>query len=787
MQHMLLIPFVGLILLSVSVVGMVSMHNGNQAVDRAVNRLKTETGTRITDHLTRFLTLPHQINQTNAAALGGGLVDPGDQAALARYFRDQVLIFDSVTSINFSNRDGGLVNAGREGQGDDLYEIVTDDFKSGPFRKYALDGRGRRAGVISTLQYFDGRTRPWYIDAVEKGRPVWSDPYVLFTGQDLSINAALPVVDAHNRLLGVVAVDLFLSHLSEFLSRLNADPGARSVVLERSGLMIATSSGEKPFTRSPGTADYRRKGLEHSIDPVARAAAAALRDTFGGYHQIRDQALFEFDLEDERQLGNVIPYKGPHGLDWLVVTIIPEQAFMAHVPGTHRATFGVILVTLLAAAGIGVLICRIITRPVSELDIAAGELSRGKWDQRIRRPARIREISDLTDAFNQMAGQLEQMVTGLNREISERRKAEKKYQTLVENLTEIVYTLDTQANITYVSPSIKELSGYDPREVVGRNFIEFVHPEDIDGRLEQYHKVMSGVIESSEYRFLDKAGNPVWIKTCARPVMENGSITGIHGVLTDITKLKAAEARIRQLEKAESLDRMAAAVAHHYNNQLTAVMGNLELAQMQAEEAEQADLARVLNNAMASARRAARMGDAMLGLLGNKTERRQRLDLVAICREFLAEFQSRMPENISLQVCLPGSGLEVMANAGQIKDLLDNLVQNAREAMGEKTGRIEVDMAAADPADIPQTPRWPLTFTPEAARYVRVSVKDQGDGIPADQVEKIFDPFFSTRFIGRGLGLSICLSIVKSHNGCIILETASGKGSLFHVFLPEAT
>jgi signal transduction histidine kinase len=78
-----------------------------------------------------------------------------------------------------------------------------------------------------------------------------------------------------------------------------------------------------------------------------------------------------------------------------------------------------------------------------------------------------------------------------------------------------------------------------------------------------------------------------------------------------------------------------------------------------------------------------------------------------------------------------------------------------------------------------------LTFSPNTVRYVHVSVRDQGDGIAADQMEKVFDPFFSTRFIGRGLGLPLSLSIVKSHNGCMVLESIPGNGSTFHVFLPE--
>ncbi len=749
---MLLFPFLGLILLSVSVVGMVSMHSGNQAVGRAADRLKIESGARITDHLTRFLTLPHQINQIHAAALGSGLVDTGNQSALARYFQKQVSIFDSVTSINFSNRNGGLVNAGREGSGDDLYMILTDGFKAGPFRKYAVDSQGRRSGQIRMIQHFDGRTRPWYVEAVEKKKPVWSVPYALFTGQDLSISAALSVMDDRNRLLGVVSVDLFLSHLSQFLAQLNAGPEGRSFILERSGLMIATSTGEKPFKGSPETADYSRKEIQDSTDLTTRAAAAAIRDTFGRYHQIRDQALFEFDLEGETQWGMVIPFKDPHGLDWLIVTTIPAQAFMAYVPDTRRATFGLMLITMAVAAGIGFLICRKILRPVSELKVAAAALSRGQWNRQVGYQGRISEIRDLTDAFNHMTRQMKQMFAGLNREIGERKKTEKKYQTLVENLTEIVYTLDTQGNFTYVSPSIKELSGYAPEEVVGRNFIEFVRPEDIGGRREHYQTLTGGVADSAENRLLRKDGRSVWIKTCSRPVIENGSITGLQGVLTDISELKSAEAQIRQLEKAESLDRMAGAVAHHYNNQLSAVMGSLELALIQADETDQADLAGVLNNAMKAVLRASRMGDAMLALLGNKTEQLQQLDLVETCREFLADLQIRMPETISLRGHLPESGVQVMANAQKVRELLEYLVQNAREAMADKSGQIRIDMGMANPEDIPQQPRWPLTFVPDAGRYVRVSVKDQGEGIAAARVEKIFDPFFPPGSSAGALG-----------------------------------
>ena len=131
-------------------------------------------------------------------------------------------------------------------------------------------------------------------------------------------------------------------------------------------------------------------------------------------------------------------------------------------------------------------------------------------------------------------------------DITERKELAHKYQTLVENLNEIIYTLDDKATITYISPSIEPLSGYQPEEVIGRSFLEFVHPEDLNGRIEHYTKTLSGVIEPSEYRFIDKQGRSVWIKTSAKPIIENGTVTGIQGVLTDITDLKQAEEAIRE-------------------------------------------------------------------------------------------------------------------------------------------------------------------------------------------------------------------------------------------------
>ena len=133
-------------------------------------------------------------------------------------------------------------------------------------------------------------------------------------------------------------------------------------------------------------------------------------------------------------------------------------------------------------------------------------------------------------------------------------ESKEKYQALVENLTEIIYTLDSDARITYVTPNIERLGGYTAEEAIGKPFIHFVHPDDREGREEEFRKVLSGEGEATEYRFQAKDGHSVWMRTAAQPMIKQGKVVGVQGVLTDITDLKAAEQEIRlHLKRTHSL------------------------------------------------------------------------------------------------------------------------------------------------------------------------------------------------------------------------------------------
>lgn len=447
LQTVILIPFVFLAVVAVSLVGYISYRNGQEAVNDVSFQLRREINSRIEEHLESFLSIPHRINQANAAAISRGTLDVTDREMLERHFWEQINVIDTITSINFSNTDGGLANAGREGAGGEQYVIYTDDFEKGVFRKYATDDQGNKTELLETIDDFDGRMRSWYSEAVEKGSETWSSAYILFTGQDMVLSASRPVYNRDNELVGVIAANIFLSHLGDFLAGLEVGQSGQSFIMERSGLLIATSTGEKPFVANDGITPRYRVYSGISSDPLTRGAAGALVSRFDDYGAISEAGQFEFAVDGQRMLGLVAPFSDAYGLDWLIVTIIPESDFMAQISANNRSTLYLVIITLSVIILVSILIARRLTGSIEQLNISANELAEGRWEKSDAPGSRIKEISVLTDTFNSMAGQMQDMVTGLNHEINERRAAEEKLAALNTQLQAKNRELEQMINI----------------------------------------------------------------------------------------------------------------------------------------------------------------------------------------------------------------------------------------------------------------------------------------------------------------------------------------------------
>lgn len=295
-----------------------------------------------------------------------------------------------------------------------------------------------------------------------------------------------------------------------------------------------------------------------------------------------------------------------------------------------------------------------------------------------------------------------------------------------------------------------------------------------------------GILFSTLHQRKDGSSFPVEVSS--RGVTIHGTRTLIS-VVRDITERKEAEEKHRRLaqrlfqaQKAESLGRMAGAIAHHFNSLLGAVMGRLELALGDPHEASRPQ--HHLAEAMKASQRAAEISRLMLTYLGHTAQPKGPCDLTEIVREALLLLEPSLPPGVHLKTELPPEALIIKGDKAGIEQVLTHLVLNAAEAIDKGDGQITVAVHAMAAEELRRFHFFPSDWKPTEDRYVSMSIADTGSGFDLATKERIFDPFFSTKFMGRGMGLPVTLGVLKAHGGGLAVESQPGRGALFQVFLP---
>jgi PAS domain S-box-containing protein len=356
-----------------------------------------------------------------------------------------------------------------------------------------------------------------------------------------------------------------------------------------------------------------------------------------------------------------------------------------------------------------------------------------------------------------------------------------------------IWDWDLINNAMYYSPICRQLIGYRENELKPDVDLwrRLMHPDD----LERVSRIIEDAIakETSfvvEARFLHKDGHYVPILTRGFILRDNDNkAIRVSGTNTDLTKQKEIEAeRTRweqqrlQIQKAESLNRMAGAIAHHFNNQLYVVIGNLELVMndlpLGSDESER------LIDAMKASHRAADVSRLMLTYLGQTPGKLELQYLSETCHKGLLMLQGIIPKNVLMEPLYPFPGPTIRANMSQMHQIITNLATNAWESISDNKGTITLSVKTVLSADISLSHVFPINWRPKETLYACLEVADTGSGITNEEIEKVFDPFFTTKFVGRGLGLAVVLGVVSAHGGGITVESEVSRGSIFRVFLP---
>lgn len=388
-----------------------------------------------------------------------------------------------------------------------------------------------------------------------------------------------------------------------------------------------------------------------------------------------------------------------------------------------------------------------------------------------------------------LAAQVSAVVARLRAETA-LRESERKYRSLVEQTDSIFYTADPGGIITYISPSVQNHTGYTPSEVLGHQFIHFIHPDDVEKILTKYNELIHGILGPDEYRLVAKDGTPVWIISNSQPIIVDGNLKGIIGVFTNISERKKREEERLEIErkllhsqKLESLGVLTGGIAHDFNNLLMAMMGNIELAGLHLEN--DAPAKKFLSEAHLATKRASDLIRQMLIYSGKVQQNLQIIRIGKAVEDILALVKSSISKKALFNAHLDGDKNPIRADITQIQQIAMNLVINASEALEEGSGEITVESGEMH-CDKHYLEKCRPDHNLAEGTYAFLEVRDTGCGIPKENLERIFDPFFTTKFTGRGLGMAAVLGIIRAHSGAILIESKPGKGTKARVLFPIA-
>jgi diguanylate cyclase (GGDEF)-like protein len=407
LQVILVVPFLLQIGAVVGLTGWVSLRNGHQAVNDLANQLRTEASNRIALQLDDYLSTPRRLVQVNVEAIEIGQFNPSHLDVLGRFFGRQLQVHPNIGRISFGATTGEYVAAERPFNHDavTINRLSPQQFGDKRLYVYQTDSNGYQTGVPQAKRPYFFHKQTWYAEAARSGRLLWSQIEPRRMDLDiLSISVSSPVYDANQRLLGVLAIEQQLSQVSEFLRQSKVSPSGKTFILERKGLLVASSSYDAfPSPLINGRAQ-RLKGAD-SPDPVVQMTTRLLLQKFGGLHKIQTEQPLEFQFNNVRQFVRVTPWQDSFGLKWLIVVVVPESDFMETINTNTRTTTLFCLVALISAAWMSLYTSRRLVQMILQVVQAADALSQGEWNLKIPEPYSS-ELTLLARAFNRMASHL---------------------------------------------------------------------------------------------------------------------------------------------------------------------------------------------------------------------------------------------------------------------------------------------------------------------------------------------------------------------------------------------
>jgi len=369
-------------------------------------------------------------------------------------------------------------------------------------------------------------------------------------------------------------------------------------------------------------------------------------------------------------------------------------------------------------------------------------------------------------------------------------QAEKqRFQDLWDDLVDVAYELDENGRITKMSPAAHGTFGFRPEEVEGRSIVDFYrYPDQREGIARALER--DGELRNAEAEIRRKDGSYAWVSTNAKVITdETGNFVRVMGITRDITALKASEHELKQLDeqlrhaqRLASLGTLAGGIAHDFNNLLGAILGNAELAKLALSKANVT--VKEIERIILATHRASALVERILQFSRKGQHTAEPVDLSQIFEDAVSMLDQTITSSARLVTEVELSSAPLYGDAGGLEQVLVNIGINALQAANKAQG--EVVMTLDKMVIERSSDQILMSLSPGI--YARICVSDNGPGIDAQPISRIFEPYYTTKRAdsGTGLGLSIAHSVVEGHGGSIEVESVRGKGTTFSILLPLA-
>ncbi len=848
LRTVLIVPFVLQIVGTVGLVGYLSYRNGQKAVEDLAYQLINEVDEGVEQNLQNYLDVPKHINQSLAAAIRTKVVDWKDFLGLENYFAQQQQIYAKVSTVAIATEQKEFLAVEKSLASDSLVIRIRNKSTNYAFHSYAANPQGKRIKLTKVRKDYDPHNdppkgRPWYRAAQEAGQAIWLPVVNLSQGVDrpiLMIVNFLPFNDADGKFQGVLAAALYLPQFASFLDSLKVGQTGQVFVIDRQGLLIASSTGETPFKQNLNS-DYLknlntqewRLPAQNSRNSLTQASVNFLLTQVNNFNQIQQKQKLEFNFHHNRHFLQVNPISDKSELDWLIVTVVPEADFMGQINANTRTNILLCIAALIGSTGIGILTARWITKPLLGLNTAAKDITQGKWDKPVE-INRADEVGELANSFNKMAAQLQQSFTELQSLNEALVQSESRLNQILEAMPVGVSVHDITGQLIYANQTSRHLLG-----------IETFHEAETEQLALSYHVYQAGseqlypaenlpVVRSfqgEQVRVDDieirLPGRTVPLEVYSTPLFdENGNIVAAIATFADITDRKKTEKiladynRTLEAQVAERTDELASA-----NAQLEQEICDRKLAEIALAAAALAAEAASLAKSSFLANMSHELRTPLNGIMGyaqillrdqNRTAKQHKsAGIIYQCSEHLLmliddilslskieanklelypeifnfpAFMQGLSEIFSLkaeQKSIYFSYLNITripnniyADEKRLRQILMNLLSNAVKFTdrGSVTFKVEV---IENKAIFPQLGNRELPIN-----KMRFQIEDTGVGIQPEHLKKIFLPFeqvgnISDRTEGTGLGLAITQRLVSLMESEIFVESTPGVGSRF--------